>query len=136
MKECIITIDHSPATKYRYAQAAATRAMIAKVKQGLFGRVIDVVRHGRVDSVTLASGQVRSNYLFKYKTNQYAQYKYSKLSGEAKHYALERYMGEQAVEEQANDLLDQGVDPEKLESIALVFDSLGWVFDENGKRVI
>ena len=136
MQECIITIDHMPATKYRYIAASATRAVVKKAKQGLFGQVVGIVKYGRIDSVTLASGLIRSKYRFEVNTNKYAHYKYGQLSGKAKQYALERYGGEQAVEEQANDLLDQAVEPEKLEDAGLVFDALGWVFNEDGKRIV
>lgn len=61
-----LSIDHAPATKYRYVEAAATRLFTSKVKQGLLGNVVDTEKHGRTESLNRANGQVRSYYLFKY----------------------------------------------------------------------
>lgn len=62
-------------------------------------------------------------------------FKYSELSGRGKGYAMQRYGEEQAVQEQAEALLDQGAEPEKLEDAGLVFDTMGWRFTEHGERV-
>lgn len=62
-------------------------------------------------------------------------YKYNELSGRGKSYVMQRYSEEQAVQEQADELIEQGIEPEKIEDAGLVFDALGWRFTEHGERV-
>ena len=56
---------------------------------------------------------------------------FSELSKRAQDAACTRYEGEQIVQEEANEMIDNGT----LIEIPALFDGLGWRFTEHGERV-